>query len=98
PFTDIVSGAIAAKRAGERAAARFPAPPAIAANSLLAGAGAPTTAHLRYAEQLRNAAPEALRAAARDSLGASAIIYSLLLSDAEPVRRQQLDQLAAATS
>ncbi len=67
-------------------------------HSVAARVGSPTTAHLRYAEQLRNAIPDRLRAAARDSLGASTLIYSLLLSDAEPVRRKQLNELAAATS
>jgi Zn-dependent protease with chaperone function/uncharacterized tellurite resistance protein B-like protein len=98
PFTEIVTGAIKEKRAADRTAARFPAPPVIAANSFLAGVGAPNTAHLRYAEQIRNAIPENLKTAARDSLGASTIIYSLLLSGDESVRQKQLKGLATTVS
>jgi uncharacterized tellurite resistance protein B-like protein len=98
PFTEIISGAIKEKRQAERARARFPAPPIIAANAVLAGVGAPDTTHLRYAENLRNAIPDTLKVAARDSLGASTIIYSLLLSDDDSVRQQQLQALGATAS
>jgi Zn-dependent protease with chaperone function/uncharacterized tellurite resistance protein B-like protein len=72
--------------------------PGIAAQAVMADAGTPTPAHLRYAEGLRVAIPESLRAAAGEGLGASAVIYALLLSDDEAARRKQLDELAAATS
>jgi Zn-dependent protease with chaperone function len=74
------------------------APPLIAAQAVMADAGTPTLAHLRYAEGLRVAIPESLRAAAGEGLGASAVVYALLLSDDEAARRKQLDELAAATS
>ncbi len=74
------------------------APPVIAAQAVMADAGTPTLAHLRYAEGLRVAIPESLRAAAGEGLGASAVVYALLLSDDEAGRRKQLDELAAATS
>ena len=59
------------------------APPVIAAQAVMADAGTPTLAHLRYAEGLRVAIPESLRAAAGEGLGASAVVYALLLSDDE---------------
>ncbi len=74
------------------------APPVIAAQTVLAHAGQPTPAHLDYAEGLRVAIPAGLQAAAHEGLGASTLVYALLLSDDEAVRRQQLDELAATTS
>ena len=44
------------------------------------------------------AIPASLQAAAREGLGASTLVYALLLSDDEAVRDKQLDELAAATS
>jgi uncharacterized tellurite resistance protein B-like protein len=73
-------------------------PPVIAAQAVMPNTGNPTTAHLRYAEGLRGSIPASLQAAAREALGASAMVYALLLSDDEKVRRTQLDELAAATS
>ncbi len=74
------------------------APPVIAAHTVMRSLGSPTPAHLRYAEELRNAIPVSLQAAAREPLGASALIYALLLSTDESARRKQLEQLAGATS
>ena len=74
------------------------APPIIAAQTVMAGAGNPTSGHLRYAEGLRISIPASLQAAAREGLGASTLVYALLLSDDEAVRRKQLDELAATTS
>jgi Zn-dependent protease with chaperone function/uncharacterized tellurite resistance protein B-like protein len=74
------------------------APPIIAAQTVMANAGSPTPEHLRYAEGLRVSIPASLQAAAHEGLGASTLVYALLLSDDEPVRRKQLDELAAATS
>jgi uncharacterized tellurite resistance protein B-like protein len=64
----------------------------------MANTGTPTPGHLRYAEDLRVTIPPSLQAAAREGLGASTLVYALLLSDDEAVRRKQLDQLTAATS
>lgn len=78
----------------------FPPPPMRAgfgAQSVLPNTGNPTTAHLRYAEDLRNAIPDSLKLAARETLGASTLVYALLLSDDETVRRKQFDELARAT-
>jgi Zn-dependent protease with chaperone function/uncharacterized tellurite resistance protein B-like protein len=74
------------------------APPIIAAQTVMASAGNPTPAHLRYAEGLRVSIPASLQAAAREGLGASTLVYALLLSDDETVRRKQLDELTSATS
>jgi len=73
-------------------------PPVIAAQTVLANTGAPTPAHLKYAEELRVSIPASLQAAAHEALGASALVYALLLSDDETLRRSQLDELAAMTS
>ena len=86
----------AAPRVGA-GAARL-APPVIAAQAAMASAGTPTTSHLRYAEGLREIIPANVLAAAREGLGASTLVYALLLSDDETTRRKQLDELAAATS
>ena len=74
------------------------APPIIAAQTVMASAGSPTPAHLRYAEGLRVTIPPSLQAAAREGLGSSTLVYALLLSDDEATRRKQLDELTAATS
>jgi Zn-dependent protease with chaperone function len=47
---------------------------------------------------LRVSIPASLQVAAREGLGASTLVYALLLSDDETTRRKQLDELAAATS
>jgi Zn-dependent protease with chaperone function len=74
------------------------APPVISAQAAFANAGTPTTAHLRYAEDLRAVIPASLQTAARESLGACTIVYALLLSEDEATCQKQLEELAAATS
>ena len=74
------------------------APPLIAAQAAMAHTGNPTPAHLRYAEGLRTTIPASLQGAAREGLGASTLVYALLLSDDEATRRKQLEELTAATS
>ena len=74
------------------------APPIIAAQTVMASTGNPTPAHLRYAEGLRVSIPASLQTAAQEGLGASTVIYALLLSDDETVRRKQLEELANAAS
>ena len=74
------------------------APPVNAAQTMMTSTGTPTSAHLRYAEGLRVSIPASLQAAAREGLGASTLVYALLLSDDEATRGKQLDELAAATS
>ncbi len=73
-------------------------PPVIAAHTVMPSLGTATTAHLRYAVALRNSFPPAVQTAARDPLGASAVIYGLLLSSDAEKRGQQLQLLAQNTS
>src|SRR5207247_5881845 len=69
----------------------------MAARSVIGKVGAPTPAHLRYAEELRNAIPETLQTAARDSLGASALVYALLIGSNPELRSKQLQLVAQNT-
>ena len=75
-----------------------PKPPVIRTNSVLPNLGNPTPLHLKYAEQLRDALPENLKAAARQPLDASALIYALLLSADEKLRGEQLAAIASRVS
>lgn len=74
------------------------APPIIAAGAVLPNLGTPTTKHLRFAATVRDSFPAAVESAAHDPLGASALIYGLLLSSDAAVRSRQLQDLAANTS
>jgi Zn-dependent protease with chaperone function len=75
-----------------------PKPPVIRTNSVLTNLGNPTPLHLKYAEQLRDALPENLKAAARDPLAAGALIYALLLNADEKLRSEQLGGIASRVS
>lgn len=83
----ILGGAVLAE--GERAA-----PPVIQPGSVMPNLGTPTPQHLEYAEKLRDSLPDSVRAAAREPIGATALIYALLLSPDEAMRTTQLNQLA----
>ncbi|HZT23008.1 MAG TPA: M48 family metallopeptidase [Verrucomicrobiae bacterium] len=52
--------------------------------------GNATPLHLRYAEKLRNALPDNIRAAAREPLAAAALILALVLSRDENQRARQI--------
>jgi Zn-dependent protease with chaperone function len=73
-------------------------PPVIRSHSVLPNLGNPTPLHLKYAGQLRAALPENLKAAARDPLAATALIYALLLAADEKLRAQQLAEIARRVS
>lgn len=73
-------------------------PAAIAMDAVMPNLGAPNTAHLEYAVELRDAIPATLRDAARDAMGASALTYGLLLSSDPVMRAKQLGLLAQTTS
>lgn len=73
-------------------------PAAVALGAVMPNLGAPGTAHLHYAIDLRNSFSPALQTAARDAMGASALIYGLLLSNDPAMRPKQLDLLAQTTS
>jgi Zn-dependent protease with chaperone function len=88
-----------------RAPAIFPAPmaaltglPTITPGSISSLAGTPATRHLRYAEELCSGLPPSLQEAARESMGATALVYGLLLSDDTDARNKQLSELAQASS
>lgn len=70
----------------------------IQAESVLPNVGNPTPEHLRYAVELRDALPEAVRIAARQPHGAAAILYALLLSESESMRATQLAELQQRVS
>ncbi len=70
----------------------------VSAAAVLPDIGRPTTRHLQYAADLRQSLPETLKSAARDPLGASVLIYALLLSHDPVAREKQIADLAAATS
>jgi Zn-dependent protease with chaperone function len=72
--------------------------PPIMARSVVASTGTPTPAHLTYAADLRDCIPSSLQVAARDPLGASTLVYALLLSEDEAARHKQLQDLAGTTS
>ena len=69
-------------------------PPSIRSQNVLPSVGNLTPMHLKYAVQLRDALPENLKAAAREPLGAVALIYALLLSPDEKLRAAQIGGLA----
>jgi Zn-dependent protease with chaperone function len=71
---------------------------AVAAQAVLPDAGKITTRHLEYAADLRRSLPQALETATRDPLGASALIYALLLSNEPAAREKQIASLATETS
>jgi Zn-dependent protease with chaperone function/uncharacterized tellurite resistance protein B-like protein len=88
----IAQDAIAARRAG------IPPLMPVAMAAVMPNLGTPSTAHLHYAVELRNRFPAALRDAARDAMGASALIYGLLMSTDSAMRTKQLSLLAQNTS
>ena len=73
-------------------------PPVIRSATVLPSLGNPSPLHLKYAEQLRDSLPENLRAAARDPLAATALIYALLLDADEKLRVEQLAEIGQRTA
>jgi hypothetical protein len=74
------------------------APPVIASQSVLPNLDNATTAHLHFAAALRASFPPAIQNAARDPLGASSLIYGMLLSLEPEQRNKQLQLLSQAAS
>ena len=68
-------------------------PPVIKPHIILPALGNPTPLHLKYAEQLRDSLPDNIRAAARDPLGATVLIYAMLLSADDEQRAKQYSEL-----
>ena len=73
-------------------------PPVIPSRSVLPNLGTPTPLHLEYAEKLRDALPESVKAAVHEPLDAVALIYALLLSPNEATRTTQLAGLAKSVA
>jgi len=78
---------------GDRFAAPF-----ISQHAVIANIGQATTQHLRYAVDFHQAIPPRLEAAARDPLGAGALVCAFLLASEPAMRRKQLEDLADNTS
>lgn len=66
--------------------------------AIIADIGQPRTEHLQYAIDLHAAVPPSLQDAARDPLGAHALVCAFLLADEESARKKQLEELGRATS
>lgn len=58
--------------------------------------GVPGAQHLAYAESVQASWSEAVDAAAREPLGATLLVYGLLLSDVEEARQKQLAEMQEA--
>jgi Zn-dependent protease with chaperone function len=74
------------------------APIGIASQAVMANIGEPTTEHLHYATDFRRTISPAIAAAVRDPIGASALVYALLLANESETRQKQLDDLARVES
>jgi uncharacterized tellurite resistance protein B-like protein len=83
PLPPVISGALGAAVAAQ----------AVRVQTVLPSIGNPTPLHLRYAEELREALPEAAKAATRNPLAATALVHSVLLSNNEELRTKQLEGL-----
>ena len=79
---------------GTMVASQTANPTVVRPHAVLPNLGKPTPLHLQYAEALRNSLPESLKAAAREPLDATALIYALVLSADEAQRATQLAGLA----
>jgi Zn-dependent protease with chaperone function len=90
-FGTVVGGAILASDEYEK-------PPAIKSRHVLPNIGNPTPLHLEYAVKLRDALPENVKAAAREPLDSTALIYALLLSDDEKLRATQITEIGKRAS
>jgi Zn-dependent protease with chaperone function len=85
-FRTVLGGVIVGAGSAER-------PPVIQSRTVLPNLGTPTPLHLEYAEKLRDALPESVKAAVHEPLDAAALIYALLLSRDETTRAAQLATL-----
>jgi hypothetical protein len=72
-------------------------PAGLAAQEVLPSLGRPTQEHLRYAVEFRDSIPPTLDSAVRDPLGATALIYALLLSDDPAARERQFEELQGSS-
>ena len=94
PLPDLFGTVLGGVVMAAGSSAPVPPPRIIHSHAVLPNLGNPTPLHLQYAEQLRESLPDGVRAAAREPLAATALIYALLLSPDETVRATQLAELA----
>lgn len=73
-----------------------PPPPLQPYGQFSSAVGTTTPEHLHYSGALLDAIPEPFRAATRSSLGAVALVYTLLLDEEDEAARIQLHALAAS--
>jgi Zn-dependent protease with chaperone function len=74
------------------------APNFVAQQAIIEDIGQPRTEHLQYAVDLQHAVPDSILTAARDPLGAHALLCAFLLSEDDAAREKQLQDLMRATS
>jgi len=74
------------------------APISVASQAIIANVGEPTTEHLHYATDFHRTISPAIAAAVRDPIGASTLVYALLLANESETRQEQLDDLARVES
>jgi hypothetical protein len=70
----------------------------VAMAAVMPNLGTPNTAHLHFAVEMRNSFPPVLTDAAHDAMGASVLVYGLLMSTDAGVRQKQLGLLEQNTS
>lgn len=90
-FGTVLGGAILAS--GD-----FEKPSVVQPHCVVPNIGNPTPLHLQYAEQLRNSLPSNVKAAAREPLDATALVYAMLLSCDDDLRSQQLAEIVNRVS
>jgi Zn-dependent protease with chaperone function len=91
PFPEVLGGILGGAILNSEAPAKRTA---ISSHSVMPNLGTPAPRHLEYAENLRKSLPPSVTTAARTTPGATALIYAMLLSPAEPLRASQLEELA----
>jgi Zn-dependent protease with chaperone function len=74
------------------------APMVVMQQAIIADIGKPRTEHLQYAVDLQQAVSPTLQNAARDPLGAHALVCAFLLAPDQAMRQKQLEELGRATS
>ena len=74
------------------------APTIVAQQTIVADIGKPRTDHLQYAVDLHQAVPPSIQTAARDPLGAHALVCAFLLAEDAAIREKQLDELGRSTA
>ena len=74
------------------------AAPIVAQQAIVEDIGQPRPEHLQFAIDLQDSASRAVHTAARDPLGAHALVCAFLLSEESSLREKQLEDVGRATS